>query len=91
MYEIKPYSIKKAKELGVTIMPSKKKNKKIDVFKNGEKIATIGDSRYNDYPTYLQSKGDEYAKKRRLLYKIRHSKDRNIIGSKGYYADKILW
>jgi hypothetical protein len=25
------------------------------------------------------------------LYKGRHEKDRHIVGSAGYYADKILW
>ena len=32
-----------AKRLGVTITPSKVKNKKLDVFKDGKKIASIGD------------------------------------------------
>jgi hypothetical protein len=50
----------------------------------------------NDYPTYLEkeklgkvAKGT--ASKRRKLYKDRHEKDRNVKGSKGYYADKLLW
>jgi hypothetical protein len=50
----------------------------------------------NDYPTYLEKekKGyyeKGYANKRRKLYKERHEKDRHIVGSNGYYADKILW
>jgi hypothetical protein len=50
----------------------------------------------NDYPTYLakEKKGyyeKGYANKRRKLYKDRHEKDRHVLGSAGYYADKILW
>jgi hypothetical protein len=57
MYKIKDYSYKKAKELGVEIKPSKIKNKKIDVIKQGKIIASIGDKNYKDYPTYIQDKG----------------------------------
>ena len=33
----------RAKTLGVEIKPSTRKNKKLDVFKQGEKVASIGD------------------------------------------------
>jgi hypothetical protein len=95
-YKILPYSFRKAKELGVVIKPSTNLLKKIDVFKDGKKIASIGARGMNDYPTYLakEKKGiydRGYAYKRRKLYKERHKKDRHIKGSNGYYADKILW
>ena len=95
-YKILPYSFRKAKELGVVIKPSTNLLKKIDVFKNGKKIASIGARGMNDYPTYLkkEKKGyyeKGYAYKRRKLYKERHEKDRHKVGSNGYYADKILW
>lgn len=95
-YKILPYSFQKAKELGVEIKPSTNSLKKIDVFKNGKKIASIGANGMNDYANYLEKekKGQfekGYADKRRKLYKIRHQKDRKILGSNGYYADKILW
>jgi len=95
-YKILPYSYNKAKGLGVEIKPSTNVLKKIDVFKNGKKVASIGARGMNDYPTYLQKekKGyyeKGYANKRRKLYKERHEKDRHIVGSAGYYADKILW
>jgi hypothetical protein len=48
-YKIKNYSFEQAKKLNVEIKPSKVKNKKIDVFKDGTKIASIGDSRFFDY------------------------------------------
>ena len=90
-YRIKPYSFRQAKKLGVTIKPSTVKGKKIDVFKKGKKVASVGALGYNDYPTWMQKKGKKYADERRRLYKIRHAKDRNVRGTAGYYADKILW
>jgi hypothetical protein len=35
MYEITPYTYKKAKALGVNVKPSKSRNKKIDVLQEG--------------------------------------------------------
>jgi hypothetical protein len=91
MYKITPYSYEQAKKLGVEIKVSKVKNKKIDVFKDGKKITSIGDNRYKDYPTYIIEKGKKYADERRRLYRIRHEKDRSVVGSTGYFSDKILW
>ena len=96
MYQITDYSYRQAKILGVEIKPSTNKTKKIDVFKNGKKVASIGARGMNDYPTYLakEKRGNYekgYADKRRKLYKDRHEKDRKVVGSAGYYADKILW
>ena len=90
-YQITDYSKKKAQELGVIIKPSTNPKKKIDVFKKGEKVASIGALSYMDYPTYIKNKGKEFADNRRRLYKIRHTKDRNIKGTPGYYADQLLW
>ena len=88
MYHILPYSYNKAKELGVEIKPSTRKNKKIDIFKNNNYICSIGQLGYNDYPTYIRDKGVEYANKRRYLYNIRHRNDESLAGK---YAKKILW
>ena len=41
-YKITKYSKEQAKKLGVVIKPSTRKNKKIDVFKDGNKISSIG-------------------------------------------------
>lgn len=90
-YSITNYTKNQAKKLGVVVKPSSVKGKKIDVFKNGEKIASVGALGYSDYPTYMKTKGKAYADERRKLYKIRHAKDRNVKGSDGYYADKLLW
>lgn len=90
-YNITKYTKDQAKKLGVEVKVSKVKGKKIDVFKDGKKIASVGALGYSDYPTYMKTKGKAYADERRRLYKIRHSKDRNVKGSDGYYADKLLW
>jgi hypothetical protein len=95
-YRIKPYTKKRAKTLGVEVKPSRVKGKKIDVFKAGKKIASVGATGYNDYPTWmeLEKKGKVEkgtANKRRRLYKIRHKNDKDRKGTPGYYADKLLW
>lgn len=91
MYTITDHSKQQANKLGVEIKPSTNKNKKIDVFRDNKKIASIGSLGMNDYGIYLKSKGKEYADERRRLYKLRHNKDRKIVGSNGYWSDKILW
>jgi hypothetical protein len=91
MYKIKQYSYEQAKKLNVSIKPSTKKDKKIDVFKNGHLIASVGKIGYFDFPTYIKEKGLKIATEKRKLYKLRHNKDRNKINSNGFYADKILW
>jgi hypothetical protein len=90
MYKIKQYSKDKAKQLGVQIKPSTNSKKKLDVFKEGIKVASIGDVKYKDYPTYLQE-NKQLAEERRRLYKIRHKNDLNKINSNGYYANLLLW
>ena len=77
MYQITDYSYRQAKMLGVEIKNSTDKTKKIDVFKNGEKIATIGAIGYKDYPTYIKEKGKSYAdtKKNYFIYAIQKIKD----------------
>jgi hypothetical protein len=91
MYSITNYSKKKAKELNVNIKPSTNKNKKIDVFKDGHKIASIGFLGAKDYPTFIKENGIEYANKKRQLYRKRHSKDINNKNGNGFWANKILW
>jgi len=73
-----------AKKIGVTIKTSTVKHKKLDVFKDSKKVASIGDIRYSDFLTT----GDE---DRRKNYLKRHEKTRMKVGSPSYYAWKILW
>jgi hypothetical protein len=90
-YTITNYTYKQAKKLGVQVKPSTNKTKKIDVYKKGHKIASVGAYGMNDFPTFIKKRGLKYAKTKRRLYKMRHEKDRHIVGSRGYYADKLLW
>lgn len=93
MYEITPYTKAQAKKLGVQVKPSTRKGKKIDVFKDGDKVASIGALGMGDYPTFQKTKGKgkAFADKRRELYKIRHAKDSKIKGTAGFYANALLW
>ena len=90
-YEIKQYSIDQAKKYEYIVKISSNKKKKLDVYKDNVKICSIGDSRYKDYPTYIQENGLDYAKVRRALYHNRHKKDINIKGSNGWFASILLW
>jgi len=90
-YTILPYTFKQARKIGVEVKPSKRPDKKIDVFKNGEYICSVGAMGYNDYPTFWKKEGKQYADERRKLYKMRHEKDRHIKYSNGWFADQLLW
>jgi len=74
----------KAKRLDVEVKPSSNPKKKLDVYDEGKKVASIGASAYSDF---LQHKDPE----RRKRYKQRHEKYRHRKGTASYYADKILW
>ncbi len=91
MYQITEHSYQQAKRLGVTIKPSTNKKKKIDVYKDDKKIASIGAIGYGDFGVFMKTKGKEYADKRRKAYKSRHEKDRHIKGTAGFFADQLLW
>ncbi len=96
MYRIKTGQRLAARRLGVVIRPSTEKNKKLDVFKNGIKIASIGLVGYGDYWSYVQDEKYNRAPKgtaaeRRRLYKIRNANECAAKGTVGYYACKILW
>ena len=91
MYKITKYTLKRAKKLGLIVKPSTNKTKKIDVYKDDVKIASVGANGMNDYPTYIQTRGLKYAKTRRRLYRKRHEKDRHVKRSNGWLADKLLW
>ena len=91
MYVITAYTREAATRLGVIVKPSTSSGKKIDVYRDGKKIASIGATGYSDYPTYVKSRGKAYADERRRLYKQRHEKDRHAKWTAGYLADQLLW
>jgi len=90
-YNITAYTRKRAKQLHVVVRPSTNQQKKIDVFKQGIKVASVGARGMMDYPTYKKMRGNAFAKTRRRLYKMRHKKDRFQKNTPGYYADQLLW
>lgn len=94
-YRIYPRTKMRAEAIGVEVRPSTNKGKKIDVYKDGKKVASIGAKGLADFPTYLAwekqgkvEKGTAEARKR--AYKARHVY-RNIKGTPAYYADQLLW
>lgn len=89
-YVIKPRTYENAKRLGVTVKVSTNPKKKIDVFRDGVKIASVGAIGYKDYPTYLRE-DKKLAEEKRKAYKARHEKDRKKVGTPSYWADQLLW
>lgn len=88
MYEITDYTKQRAKELDLRVLPSTRKNKKLDIYKDGKFITSVGDARYGDYPTYTKLYGLEYANRRKMAYYQRHKKDSGIAGK---LAMLLLW
>ena len=75
MYEISPATYKAAKYYNLDIYLSEKRFKKIDVYRKGEYLASVGDSRYKDYHIYLKQDGKQVANERRRLFHLRTPKD----------------
>lgn len=90
-YRITNYTRKQGRKIGVIVKPSTVHDKKIDVFRNGEKLASVGASGMNDYPTFIRKRGKAFANTRRKLYKQRHERDRHVKWTRGWLADKLLW
>ena len=93
-YQITQHTRRRAKQHGVEVRPSSKKNKKIDVVRDGTVIASVGDKRFPDFGTYqkMEAKGQVQkgtANDRRRAYKARHGKYPE--GSPGYWASQLLW
>jgi hypothetical protein len=74
MYEISKNTYKIAKLNNLDIYPSTKKNKKIDIYRDGKYLGSIGDSRYKDFYMYLKE-DKALANERRRLYHLRHTGD----------------
>lgn len=89
MYEITRKQRQLAKELGLTIEPSKKSKYKLDVYHNGDYLTSIGDINYNDYFVYLREQGQELAEIRRSFYARRHRKD--LLKLRGFLSGRLLW
>ena len=90
-YNIKQYTIDQAKKYGYEVKVAQNKKKKLDVYKDNVKIASLGNSQYKDYPTYIEERGLTFANVRRVLYHNRHKKDIEIKGSNGWLSSILLW
>lgn len=102
-YVITKYTFDKAKKANVKVKPSTNKLKKIDVFKNGVKIASVGGIRnngvpYMDFPNYIKTVGYEKAHLKRKAYLARHRNEPKfkIVNNKkiltnSFWADFLLW
>lgn len=88
-YKIATRTKRIAKALGYEVEPSKVQFKKIAVYRQGIKIADVGDVRYNDFHTYKAKFGKDYAEKRRKLYYTRHKN--NLSAGNGRLAWLLLW
>jgi len=89
-FEIRAHHREAARRLGVQIRPSQVRGKKLDVFKGGNKVASIGQKGYWDFASY-KALAPDIADARRMAYRKRHAEDRLRKGSAGYYAYYILW
>lgn len=77
---------------GITFCISTRKNKKYDAFKDGKKLVSFGDSRYEQYfdkiGAYKHLNHND--KKRRDRYYARHGKEAKKYSAK-YFSHKYLW
>ena len=87
MYEISPRTYKIARQYNLDIFPSSRRFKKVDVFKDGKYIASIGDSRFKDFHIYLKEQGEAYANERARLYYLRHKN----VSVREQLAKLLLW
>jgi len=90
MYDISDRTFEIAKKLKLTIKPSLKVGKKIDVYKDGEFIKSIGAINYKDYHIYLKIDAD-LAEKHRKSYLARHKKGILNQDLGEILALKLLW
>ena len=88
MYAISNRTKKIASALGYKVYPSNVGYHKIAVYRNGYKIADVGDIRYMDYHQYRKI-NLELAEKKRQNYRARHKK--NINRGRGRLAWLLLW
>ena len=92
VYEIQPRTFEVAKTLGVSVYPSDNPKYKIEIYDtDGEFMFYGGAMGYGDFPTYQTMAGSAFARKRRRLYKIRHRKEIEKKGSRGWYIYRLLW
>ena len=88
IYKITAHTKEQAKRYGVTVRPSVYSNKKLDVFKDGKYLVSIGAIGYTDYGTLVFEGKKEEAEKKRELYRARHAGNTGLAGT---WANRLLW
>lgn len=89
MYQITKHTFNQAKRFGLDVKPSRKPNKKLDVYREGQYLASIGAKGMGDFGQYLETKGKTFAEERRRLYHLRHPKGKK--DSPQQLAKDLLW
>tara|TARA_R110000772_G_scaffold34237_1_gene83153 strand:+ start:67 stop:342 length:276 start_codon:yes stop_codon:yes gene_type:complete len=85
------YHKQNAKKLGVVVKPSSNPKKKLDVYKDNKKVASIGSSGYRDYHSYKKREGLAVADVKRKAYEARHKCTGAKKNTPNYYSCGILW
>tara|TARA_R110000772_G_scaffold180099_1_gene291383 strand:- start:612 stop:890 length:279 start_codon:yes stop_codon:yes gene_type:complete len=85
------YHKQQAKKLGVVVKPSTNPKKKLDVFKDNKKMASIGAEGYRDYNSYKKKEGLAVADVKRKSYIARHKCAGAKKDTPNYYSCNILW
>lgn len=89
MYQITKHTFNQAKRFGLDVKPSRRAGKKIDVFREGQYLGSIGAEGMGDYGQYLETKGRAFAEERRRLYRKRHTEGKK--DSRSWMAFNLLW
>ena len=87
MYRITDEQHEIARVNGLMITPSYRLGKKIDVYRDGNLIHSIGDIDYDDYYSYLATQGRTIANIHRISYYNRHYKGIK----KGHLGEVLSW
>ena len=86
---------RRADALNLIVKSSRNKDKKLDIYKDGIKQASIGQAGAMDYHLWLQERGQAYANERRRLYHLRHKgeapKTKNGKLTASFLSKVILW
>ena len=87
-YEIKEFQYKIAERLGVEIKQSTNPRRKIDVYKNGELLCSVGAINFTDYNDLIQQYGVHEAYRIRNNFINRHKSKCDI---KTIMEIQLLW
>lgn len=88
MYEISDKQYEIAKELGIEIIVSENPRKKIDVYKNGDYICSVGAINFKALKELILLHGRDEAYRKRNLYLSRH---KSACDMKTIYEIRLLW